>query len=194
MPDSACRFIFLARAISARDSPRNSGFHFAFASHFAPDYLVALHLYRRDFQPSAQLDKPYVIIGAGVFAAESDAEAGRLFTSAQLQFLSLLRGRPGNFRRRSIPSMNFGRPRNVPRRSAHPLRGRRFTETFARRIEVLLKNPGRRNYRHRPDLRSYRAAALVPDRGQGISGNRREVRDLNFGGIIRSVRAGLGRR
>src|SRR5947209_8381054 len=57
---------------------------FAFASHFAPDYLeVALHLYRRDFQPSAQLAKPYVVIGAGVFAAATDAEARRLFTSAQ---------------------------------------------------------------------------------------------------------------
>jgi luciferase family oxidoreductase group 1 len=72
------------------------GLPFAFASHFAPEYLdVALHLYRRDFQPSAQLDKPYVIMGAGVFAAETDAEAGRLFTSAQLQFLSMVRGRPG---------------------------------------------------------------------------------------------------
>jgi len=72
------------------------GLPFAFASHFAPQYLeVALHLYRRDFQPSAQLEKPYVIIGAGVFAAETDAEARRLFTSAQLQFLSLVRGRPG---------------------------------------------------------------------------------------------------
>jgi luciferase family oxidoreductase group 1 len=72
------------------------GLPFAFASHFAPEYIdVALHLYRRDFRPSAQLDKPYVIIGAGVFAAETDAEARRLFTSAQLQFLSLVRGRPG---------------------------------------------------------------------------------------------------
>jgi luciferase family oxidoreductase group 1 len=72
------------------------GLPFAFASHFAPEYLeAALYLYRRDFQPSAQLDKPYVIIGASAFAAETDAEARRLFSSAQLQFLSLLRGRPG---------------------------------------------------------------------------------------------------
>jgi alkanesulfonate monooxygenase SsuD/methylene tetrahydromethanopterin reductase-like flavin-dependent oxidoreductase (luciferase family) len=35
------------------------------------------------------------MIGAGVFAAETDAEARRLFSSAQLQFLSLIRGRPG---------------------------------------------------------------------------------------------------
>ena len=72
------------------------GLPFAFASHFAPEYLeVALHLYRRDFQPSAQLDKPYVMIGASIFAAETEAEARRLFTSAQLQFLSMVRGRPG---------------------------------------------------------------------------------------------------
>jgi len=72
------------------------GLPFAFASHFAPEYLeVALHLYRRDFQPSPALAEPYVIIGAGVFAADTDAEARHLFTSAQLQFLSLVRGRPG---------------------------------------------------------------------------------------------------
>ena len=72
------------------------GLPFAFASHFAPEYLeVALDLYRREFQPSAALERPYVIIGAGVFAAETDAEARRLFSSAQLMFLSLIRGRPG---------------------------------------------------------------------------------------------------
>jgi luciferase family oxidoreductase group 1 len=72
------------------------GLPFAFASHFAPDYLeVALELYRREFQPSAALSSPYVMIGAGVFAAASDAEARRLFSSAQLMFLNLIRGRPG---------------------------------------------------------------------------------------------------
>jgi luciferase family oxidoreductase group 1 len=72
------------------------GLPFAFASHFAPDYLeVALHLYRRDFQPSAALAKPYALIGAGISAAETDAAARRLFSSAQLQFLNLIRGRPG---------------------------------------------------------------------------------------------------
>jgi luciferase family oxidoreductase group 1 len=72
------------------------GLPFAFASHFAPDYLeVALALYRREFQPSAALDRPYVIVGAGVFAAETDGEARRLFSSAQLMFLNLIRARPG---------------------------------------------------------------------------------------------------
>lgn len=72
------------------------GLPFAFASHFAPDYLdVAIALYRRHFKPSAALAQPHVIIGAGVFAAETDAEAARLATSAQLQFLNLIRGHPG---------------------------------------------------------------------------------------------------
>ena len=72
------------------------GLPFAFASHFAPDYLLpALKIYRQYFQPSAVLEKPYAMVGAGVFAAHSDAEAKRLFSSAQLQFLNLLRGTPG---------------------------------------------------------------------------------------------------
>jgi len=72
------------------------GLPFAFASHFAPDYLeVALEIYRREFQPSAALVRPHAMIGAGVFAAETEAEARRLFSSAQLMFLNLIRGRPG---------------------------------------------------------------------------------------------------
>src|SRR5437868_1952454 len=71
------------------------GLPFAFASHFAPDYLhVALALYRREFKPSEQLDRPYVIIGAGVYAADSDVDAHSLVTSAQLQALGLIRGHP----------------------------------------------------------------------------------------------------
>jgi luciferase family oxidoreductase group 1 len=71
------------------------GLPFAFASHFAPDYLhAALALYRRNFKPSEGLAEPYVIVGANVFAADSDAEARRLFTSLQQQFLNLVRGNP----------------------------------------------------------------------------------------------------
>jgi luciferase family oxidoreductase group 1 len=71
------------------------GLPFAFASHFAPDYLhVALDLYRREFKPSAALQKPNVIIGIGLYTAETDDEARHLFSSAQLQALSLIRGRP----------------------------------------------------------------------------------------------------
>lgn len=70
------------------------GLPFAFASHFAPDYLhVALDLYRREFKPSPELKKPYVMVGAGVYAANTEEEARRLFTSAQLLALNLIRNR-----------------------------------------------------------------------------------------------------
>lgn len=69
------------------------GLPFAFASHFAPDHLeVALELYRRHFQPSAQLAQPHVIVAANVVAADIDAEARRLFTSLEQMFLGLVRG------------------------------------------------------------------------------------------------------
>jgi luciferase family oxidoreductase group 1 len=71
------------------------GLPFAFASHFAPEYLhAALALYRRDFKPSASLKQPHAIVGAGVYAADTDDEAKRLFTSAQQQTLALIRGHP----------------------------------------------------------------------------------------------------
>jgi luciferase family oxidoreductase group 1 len=72
------------------------GLPFAFASHFAPELLfAAMDVYRQGFRPSAQLDRPYVMIGVNVYAADTDAEARRLFTSVQQAFINLQRGRPG---------------------------------------------------------------------------------------------------
>jgi luciferase family oxidoreductase group 1 len=72
------------------------GLPYAFASHFAPDDLdLAVQLYRRDFRPSPWLDKPYVMLGLNVFAADSDEEAKLLFTSLQQAFVNLRTGRPG---------------------------------------------------------------------------------------------------
>src|SRR3954468_11969063 len=71
------------------------GLPFAFASHFAPDYLLgALALYRRHFTPSEWLSEPHAMVGVNVFAADTDAEARRQFTSVQQAFLNLVRGRP----------------------------------------------------------------------------------------------------
>jgi luciferase family oxidoreductase group 1 len=71
------------------------GLPFAFASHFAPAQLLhALRLYRAQFKPSATLSKPHVMVAANVYAADTDAEARRLLTSAQQQFLNLRRGKP----------------------------------------------------------------------------------------------------
>lgn len=72
------------------------GLPFAFASHFAPDLLLpALEVYRSQFQPSEALETPYAMLGLNVFAADTDAEAQRLFTSLQQQFANLQRGTPG---------------------------------------------------------------------------------------------------
>jgi luciferase family oxidoreductase group 1 len=71
------------------------GLPFAYASHFAPDHLLpALEVYRREFTPSESLAQPYAMAGLSVFAAETDHEARRLFTSLQQQFANLKRGRP----------------------------------------------------------------------------------------------------
>jgi luciferase family oxidoreductase group 1 len=72
------------------------GLPFAFASHFAPDYLMdALELYREEFQPSDALARPYAMACVNVFAADTDEEARRLFTSLEQAFVNLRRGRPG---------------------------------------------------------------------------------------------------
>jgi luciferase family oxidoreductase group 1 len=72
------------------------GLPFAFASHFAPDYLLsALQVYRAQFKPSKTLERPYAMVGVNVFAADSDVEAEFLFTSLQQQFINLRRGTPG---------------------------------------------------------------------------------------------------
>ena len=72
------------------------GLPYAFASHFAPnDLLPALEVYRSTFKPSAQLRKPYAMAGVHVVAADTDAAARRLFTSAQQQFTNMVRNRRG---------------------------------------------------------------------------------------------------
>lgn len=72
------------------------GLPYAFASHFAPtEMMSAIRLYRETFRPSARLDRPYVMLGFNVFAAETDEEARLLFTSVQQAFVNLRTGRPG---------------------------------------------------------------------------------------------------
>lgn len=82
--------LFSARLAAALGLP------FAFASHFAPDAMdAALDIYRREFRPSSRLRQPYAMLGVNVVAADSDAEARRLFTTQQQSFVNLRRGRPG---------------------------------------------------------------------------------------------------
>ena len=72
------------------------GLPYSFASHFAPDLLIpALDIYRSRFKPSAQLDRPYAMVGVNIIAAGSDAEARRLATTQQMSFANIFRGARG---------------------------------------------------------------------------------------------------
>ena len=79
--------LFSAELAAARGLP------YAFASHFAPRFAhQAIRLYRDNFQPSAVLDKPYVMLGVPLMAADSDSEAEHLATTAYQRILALIRG------------------------------------------------------------------------------------------------------
>ena len=71
------------------------GLPFAFAAHFAPEYLyAAAEMYHTQFRPSEALAQPYMMVGVPVIAAETDAEARWLFTTPQQRFLRLIRNQP----------------------------------------------------------------------------------------------------
>jgi luciferase family oxidoreductase group 1 len=81
------------------------GLPYAFASHFAPAEMEhAIDIYRSRFQPSERLAAPKLMLGLNVFAADTDAEAQRLFSSLQQAFVNLRSGRPGKL---PAPVENF---------------------------------------------------------------------------------------
>ncbi len=146
------------------------GLPYAFASHFAPDMLEqAIAIYRQKFRPSARLQQPHLMLALNVVAAATDAEAKRLFTTQQLGFINLRRGRPGlvqppvaDITTVSTPEERVG----VDRALACAVIGSQAT--VARGIEAFIA-------RHRPDelmltanlfdhgarLRSFELAAAV---------------------------------
>jgi len=72
------------------------GLPYAFASHFAPQALMqAVSIYREQFKPSAQLAKPYVMVGCNVIVADTEDEARRLFTTPQQNSTRMVRGTRG---------------------------------------------------------------------------------------------------
>ena len=71
------------------------GLPFAFASHFAPALLMeAIEIYRRSFRPSQRLERPRLMLGVNVVAADTDEEAALLLTSLQQAFVNLRSGHP----------------------------------------------------------------------------------------------------
>ncbi|MFD8563261.1 LLM class flavin-dependent oxidoreductase [Streptosporangium canum] len=74
------------------------GLPYSIASHFAPDALEeAVALYRREFEPSRQLDRPYVIAGVNVMAADTTAEAQEQLLAARRNRVQLFFGRDRTF-------------------------------------------------------------------------------------------------
>lgn len=72
------------------------GLPYAFASHFAPDFLLpALQIYRERFKPSPQLSKPYAMVGVNIVAADTEPEARRLATTQQMSVVNIFRGTRG---------------------------------------------------------------------------------------------------
>lgn len=72
------------------------GLPYAFAAHFAPDHLdAAIEIYRRDFQPSAQLARPHLMVAMTVICADSDEQADLLASSQAQSFVRLRTGQPG---------------------------------------------------------------------------------------------------
>ena len=61
----------------------------------APKLEEALTVYHSTFRPSEQLAEPHVMVAAGVFVADTDAEARYLRSSQVLSFARLRTGRPG---------------------------------------------------------------------------------------------------
>ena len=96
------------------------GLPHAFASHFAPAQMRdSAAAYRRDFQPSAQLARPHMMFCLNVTAADTDAEAARLFTSVEQQFINLRLGTPGKLPRPiSDPGHAWGPRESMVLRSA----------------------------------------------------------------------------
>ncbi len=148
------------------------GLPFGFASHFAPDYLhAALALYRQNFKPSAQLAAPHVMVGVNVIAAETDAEARRLFTSLQQAFLGLIRGA----RSELLPPVATMQGRWSAMEEAHVQRMTRCSAvgsatTVHRELETLIEATGADEiiataqiFDHAARLRSFEIAAGVFD-------------------------------
>ena len=148
------------------------GLPFAFASHFAPQYLLqALDLYRETFAPSAVLQKPYAMAGIPVIVARTDGEAQRLLTTPQQRFLALIRNQPVELKP-PVDSMeglwNSMEKQAVEGRLARAIVG--SPETVAGKLEQFLRVTGVQEifavtdtYEQADRLRSYELLAQVAD-------------------------------
>jgi luciferase family oxidoreductase group 1 len=154
------------------------GLPFAFASHFAPALLMeAIEAYREGFTPSQYLERPYVMAGVPLVAAESDEEARRLATSSLQRHLRLIRRQP-IYVPPPVESMDglWSEPERflVESRSAIAVVG--GPETVARKLRELLQATGADEliftsdlYDHNLRLRSFEIAAEAMKSMQAVT-------------------------
>ena len=155
------------------------GLPFAFASHFAPALLMeAVEIYRRAFRPSERLERPRLMLGVNVVAADTDEEAALLLTSLQQAFVNLRSGNPtrlpppvpGFAERLTPPAIRAAR--RYPR-----LRGRRFARDGAGAAGEPIARTGADEliltsqiYDHAARLRSFEIAARDCSDALSLSG------------------------
>ncbi|MCH8616326.1 LLM class flavin-dependent oxidoreductase [Sphingomonas sp. SM33] len=140
------------------------GLPYAFASHFAPQMMMeAIAYYRERFQPSEQLDKPYVMLGFNAFVADTDEEAQLLSTSIQQAFVALRTGQPTQ-----LPPPRAGYAETLPLQSraildsvlscsaiGSPETARKQVEDFIARTKPDELMVTAQIYDHRARVRSY---------------------------------------
>ncbi len=142
------------------------GLPYAFASHFAPAQLFdAIRVYRDNFKPSERLEKPCVMLGGNIVAADTDDEARFLASSGRQSFASLRSGRPI---RLPPPSKEWERDDHEP---ADPVLRPRVSfvgspRTIAPEIDAFIERTGADElivvshiHDHAARLRSYELAA-----------------------------------
>jgi luciferase family oxidoreductase group 1 len=146
------------------------GLPFGFAAHFSPEYTQpSLELYRKVFQPSDDLQKPYAMIALNIIAAETDDEAEYLATSQYQSFLNLVRQKPGKI---PLPVKNMDAIWNenekalVASRTGGSIIGSK--ETVTKKLEEFLERTKADEimvnamiYDHAKRLRSYEIIAEI---------------------------------
>lgn len=107
----------LGSSLSSAELAARLGLPYSFASHFAPGFLMgALAHYRANFKPSAALDKPHVMAGINVFAADTEKEA-QYHASSHFQWVNMLyQGRPD-----LLPLPSEGYLQRISERERHSL-------------------------------------------------------------------------
>jgi luciferase family oxidoreductase group 1 len=140
------------------------GLPYAFASHFAPQMMMeAIELYRARFEPSEQLERPYVMLGFNCFAAPTDEEAELLATSVQQAVVALRSGHPGKLQAPqagyadSLPPEGRAMLQNFLTCSAigTPAKVRRQVDEFVERTRADELIVTSQIYNHEARLRSY---------------------------------------